>query len=82
MDIYSNYRERTRVLETLFISFTRGKRHEAKRGRIGELVKGKNLGAKLKPRIELRRLEVRGVDFNHNLLFLPLLISDYSNKCF
>ena len=26
MDIYSNYRERTRVLETLFISFTRGKR--------------------------------------------------------
>jgi len=44
MDIYSNYRERTRVLETLFISFTRGKRQEARRGTRGELVEGKNLG--------------------------------------
>ncbi len=45
MDIYSNFRDRTRVLETLFIS------KEAIRGLERKLVEGKNLGAKLKPRI-------------------------------
>jgi len=49
MDIYSNYRERTRVLETLFIFFTRGKR--LGEGEEDKLVEGKNLGAKLNPRI-------------------------------
>jgi len=47
MGIYSNFRDRTRVLETLFIS----KRQEARRGLERKLVEGKNLGAKLKPRI-------------------------------
>jgi len=47
MDIYFNYRDRTRVLETLFIS--RGK--EAIRGLERKLGEGKNLGAKLNPRI-------------------------------
>jgi len=53
----------------LSISFL--KRQEARKELERKLVEGKNLGAKLKPRIELRRLEVRGLDFNHNLFFYP-----------
>jgi len=45
MDIYSNYRERTRVLETYSFHKRLGEGEEEK------LVEGKNLGAKLKPRI-------------------------------